>query len=155
MHSNIAIENNSKKTPETVNFYNKTKCGVDIVDQMARQYSVKASSRRWPVHTFYNILDLAAINAWIVYKSVTDKKMSRRSFIQCLAEELREEYREKLNQRHKNNVDELNTKNPLKRKKCEIKKCQGNVTNKTCFSCKRMVCGKCTEHVIYKCIDCK
>ena len=41
-----------------------------MVDQMARKYSVKASGRRRPVHVFYNVLDLAAINSWILYKEV-------------------------------------------------------------------------------------
>lgn len=59
MHSSIATDNNSKKTPKTISFYNETKCDVDIVDRMARRYSVKAGSRRWPVHTFYNILNNA------------------------------------------------------------------------------------------------
>ena len=50
-------------------FFNKTKCGVDVTDQMARQYSVKAGTRRWPVAVFYNILDLAGINAFVLYKN--------------------------------------------------------------------------------------
>lgn len=156
MHSSIDIANNSKKTPETVNFYNETKCGVDIVDKMARQYSVKAGSRRWPVHTFYNILDFAAINAWIIFKCVTGNNLSRRTFIQSLAEELQAEYIacKKSNKRQGKNEDELQSKNPPKRKKCEVKKCHGNVTNKICCSCNRMVCGKCTKHVSYKCIYC-
>lgn len=54
-HCSIAISNNVKKTPETNTFYNETKWGVDIVDQMVKQYAVKAGSRKWPVHTFYNI----------------------------------------------------------------------------------------------------
>src|ERR1043165_8175473 len=32
---------------------------------MACKYTVKDGSRRWPVQVFYNILDLAGINAWI------------------------------------------------------------------------------------------
>ncbi len=43
----------------------------DVLDQMARKYSVKAAVRLWPVHVFYNILDLAGINAWILYREVT------------------------------------------------------------------------------------
>ncbi|KAJ4442327.1 hypothetical protein ANN_03913, partial [Periplaneta americana] len=58
----------SKKPPETVMFYNETKCGVDIVDQMARLYAVKYGCRRWPMQVFFNVLDLAAINAWILYR---------------------------------------------------------------------------------------
>ena len=43
MHTtDISITSNSK-TPETVSFYNKTKCYVNIIDQIAR---LKAGSRR-------------------------------------------------------------------------------------------------------------
>jgi hypothetical protein len=59
---------------------------------MARHLSVKASSRRWLVHTFYNILDLAAINAFVMYKAVTGEKLSRKVFLQKLSEELRLNY---------------------------------------------------------------
>ena len=38
-----------KRKPSTVTDYNQTKYGVDIVDQMARIYTCKLSSRRWPV----------------------------------------------------------------------------------------------------------
>ena len=34
-----------KKKPEAIEVYNKTKCGVDVADQMARLYSVKAGTR--------------------------------------------------------------------------------------------------------------
>jgi len=66
LHSTRDIETNRKKFPKTVQFYNKTKFAVDILDQMARRYSTRAAARRWPVHVFYNILDLAAINAWFI-----------------------------------------------------------------------------------------
>ena len=57
-----------KKKPETIEFCSKTKCGVDVADQMARLYSVKADTHRWPVAVFYKILDLAGINAFVLYK---------------------------------------------------------------------------------------
>jgi len=78
-----------------VQFYNKTKCAVDILDQMARRYSTRAAARQWPVHVFYSILDLAAINAWIIYMGVTGEDMSRHDFLLQLNEELREVYKEK------------------------------------------------------------
>jgi hypothetical protein len=81
LHRSVAIDGTEKKKPETIQFYNATKFGVDVVDQMARKYSVKASSRRWPVQVFYNVLDLAAINAWVLYKETTNKRISRRKFI--------------------------------------------------------------------------
>lgn len=35
-----------KKLPGTIQFYNETKVGVDIIDQMARKYTVRAETRR-------------------------------------------------------------------------------------------------------------
>ncbi|KAK9680162.1 Transposase IS4 [Popillia japonica] len=78
--------------PETVKFYNEIKFGVEVLDQMARQYSPKSASRRWPPHVFFNILDMAAINAWILYKEVTGTKISRHDLLFELAEELMESY---------------------------------------------------------------
>ena len=47
---------------------------------MARKYTVNAVYRRWPVQFFYNILDLAAINAHILYELVTGSKISWRRY---------------------------------------------------------------------------
>ena len=66
LHQYITIADNAKKTTESVKAYNDTKYGVAIVDQMARKYTVRTSTRRWPIHSFQNKLDLAAIDAWIV-----------------------------------------------------------------------------------------
>ena len=63
-HITVERGQSEKNKPETVEFYNKTKCGFDVADKMARQYSVKADTRRWLVAIFYNILDLASINAF-------------------------------------------------------------------------------------------
>ena len=79
-HQDVAVssENNTKKKPETVLFYSKTKAGVDAVDEMTKKYSVKAASRRWPVHVFYNVIDLAIINSTVLYKEKCKSKISRR-----------------------------------------------------------------------------
>ena len=36
LHMSVELGESEKKKPETVEFYNKTKCGVDVVDQMVR-----------------------------------------------------------------------------------------------------------------------
>lgn len=46
---------------ETIKFYNSTKFGVDVIDQMARKYSVKSKYQRCPLQVFFNISDLAII----------------------------------------------------------------------------------------------
>ena len=88
MYEDIKISDNAKKTPEAVSCYNETKYGVDVVDQMAKKYTVRSSTRRWPVHSFHNTLGLAAIYVWILYKELTKENIARRDFICKLAEEL-------------------------------------------------------------------
>ncbi|QQP38927.1 Uncharacterized protein FKW44_019645, partial [Caligus rogercresseyi] len=51
-----------KRKPNVVTEYNHMKAVVDTFDQMARLYSCRSASRRWPMQVFYNILDMAAIN---------------------------------------------------------------------------------------------
>ncbi|GFX57127.1 DDE_Tnp_1_7 domain-containing protein [Trichonephila clavipes] len=75
LHPTVDIDNNlPKMLPGTISFYNSTKFGVDIADQMVRKYSVKAGPRRWPVHVFYNIMDLEGISSWILYEKVTEEE---------------------------------------------------------------------------------
>ena len=71
----VELGESEKKIPEAVEFYNKIKCAVDVADQMVSQYSVKTGTRRWPVAIFYNILDLAGINAFVLYKKRTGGKV--------------------------------------------------------------------------------
>ena len=73
-------------------FYNKTKCGVVVADQMARLHLVEAGTRQWPVAIFYDILDSPGINAFVLYKKQTSDNISRRDFLIKLATELREDY---------------------------------------------------------------
>ncbi|XP_043678207.1 uncharacterized protein LOC122633851 [Vespula pensylvanica] len=89
-HKRIKINNDRKRIPATVAYYNKTKFG----DQMARKYSVKSKSYRWPVQVSFNILDLTGINAWILYKETSRQNISRQQFLLQIAEELIEEYHE-------------------------------------------------------------
>ena len=84
------VDTTTKKKPEAVTFYNKTKCSVDIADQITRHYTVKASTGRWLVAVFYNILDLACINAYVLYKKKTGDAILTRNFMFQLATELRE-----------------------------------------------------------------
>ena len=62
------------------------------LDQMARAYSVKGGTCRWPVAVFYNILDLAGFNAHVLFKECTSSKIGWSKFMQLLAEELKAEF---------------------------------------------------------------
>lgn len=161
LHPTVQINSNEKLTPETIQFYNETKYGVDVVDQMARLYSTKSGTRRWPVHVFFNVLDFAAINAWILYKE-TVGEISRRNFILQLCEELRTSY---MAQRKKSKNIETSeaspnsaqsTDNSSKRVRCKIRNvCKGNgKTTITCAGCKKSVCMKCVEKKSSWCSKC-
>ena len=54
--------------PETVEFYNETKAGVDALDQKVRHYTTYRKTKRWPMAVFYNILDIAAYNSYVLFK---------------------------------------------------------------------------------------
>ena len=84
----VGIDSLEKRKPEKIGFYNKNKCGVDAVDQMACHYSVKEGTRRWPVAVFYNILDWARINAFVLYKERTGDSISRLDFFFKMATKL-------------------------------------------------------------------
>ncbi|KAK7893479.1 hypothetical protein WMY93_022631 [Mugilogobius chulae] len=98
-----------------------SKCGVDTLDQMARKYTVKGATRRWPLAVFYNILDLAAINAWVLFQQCTGTNISPRAFILELAKELR---RDVLRAKASSNAPELqllpHPQVPGNRRQCQI-----------------------------------
>ena len=88
----VGDDSSEKRKLGTIEFYNKIKCGVDVADQMARQYLAKAGTRQWSISVFYDILDLACIDAFVLYKGRTGSSISRRDFILKLATELREDH---------------------------------------------------------------
>ena len=49
---------------------------------------MKAASKRWPVHIFYNVIDMALINSWVMYKAVCKSNIRHRAYIQKVCEEL-------------------------------------------------------------------
>ena len=89
---------NNKFTPEIIIYYNKIKFGIDIVGQMTRKYTVNAAFFEWLLQVFFDILDLAAINAWLLYKECTGSKLSRKDLLFQLIEELVS--KEKEDQKH-------------------------------------------------------
>ena len=52
---------------EIVEFYNKTKEGVDALDQKVRYYTTYRKTHRWPLVVFYNIFDISFYNAYVLF----------------------------------------------------------------------------------------
>ena len=75
------------KLSEAIDFYNKTKAGVDCADQMIETFSTKFSTRRWPVMLFCNLLDFAALNAYVLHEKLkldNATVLKRRRFLKKL-----------------------------------------------------------------------
>ena len=84
-----------EKKTEVITYYNATKGGVDTMDQMVRWFITKRKTRRWPMVIFYNMLDISALNAFIVWMSLNKENYTakrgnrlRRSLLISLAKEL-------------------------------------------------------------------
>lgn len=66
MHSNSEI-NQSTGKPEIIMTYNSTKGGVDSFDQMCNHMNCGRKTKRWPMAFFYNMINIAGINAYVIY----------------------------------------------------------------------------------------
>lgn len=90
MHYDNSIDLETEDAqPEIVTQYNKTKIGVDLVDQLCEKYNVARNTRRWPMVIFYDFLIISGINALCIYKANHPKeKLSRCEFIDRFAWEL-------------------------------------------------------------------
>ena len=111
-------------------YYNHTKSDADNIDQMARLYNTKVTSRRWPLQVFYYILDFSAINAKIFYNETNGTKLSRRKFIIELIQELTNvnaTMNDGNGEESANEEDEYEEEQRLTRRKaCQVRQCKIN-----------------------------
>ena len=77
MHDFLATDTTENKKPLVIHFYNHNQVGVDIFDQMVRLYTTHAATRRWPMAVWTNILDMAGLNSWILFRKATGSWISR------------------------------------------------------------------------------
>ncbi|CAB3221039.1 unnamed protein product [Arctia plantaginis] len=161
----IDVTTGDKRKPEMGTFYNSTKAGVDVVDEMSVNYDVSRNSKRWPMTVFYAILNIAAINANIIYRANRNLNTKRTEFnlgLSLVYEHLRQR-KDKTNiplyirNRISSQIGEasasLSSQNigarPVRCRDCPNKK-----DRKTKNACKH--CGKaiCKEHAVLFCNDC-
>ncbi|XP_076344776.1 uncharacterized protein LOC143244286 isoform X3 [Tachypleus tridentatus] len=157
LHREPSIDDESGK-PEIISYCNSTKGGVDTLDQIVRFLSTNRKTRRWPMALFYNILDAAAYNAYLLYRQrhpeFTSKyqKRARREFLKLLTDELLpEEDTNEVIPPKDQKVAEENV-----RKWCQI--CARDSRKKTsskCIKCSKMACNdhKVTQSVCINCIE--
>lgn len=86
--SSSAVSNETDKKPEIIEFYNKTKSGVDVVDKLCATYNTARATRRWPMVIFYHILNVAGVNSRIISLQNGMEYIPRREYLKKLALEL-------------------------------------------------------------------
>lgn len=92
-HRKPAVSSDEKKKPEVILNYNKCKGGVDNLDKLVGTYSCRRKTSRWPLALFFNLLDVSAYNAFVLWKSVSpewesNKNYKRRVFLEELGHTL-------------------------------------------------------------------
>jgi len=88
MHRCCAVMSNTKTKPASIEFYNRNKmwcwpaglCGQNALNQVSNATLAMA--------VWCNILDLAGVNAWILFSKETGRKINRWDFIHTLALDL-------------------------------------------------------------------
>lgn len=81
---------------EVIDFYNSNKFGVDIINQMIDDVSYDITTRRWPLKTFNYLVDVACLNAFVLFKQHLRRKgdnvnyddSMRKKFLYKLANQL-------------------------------------------------------------------
>ena len=56
------------KCPEMVIQYNKSMGGVDLADMLIALYRCKVKTKRWYLVLIFHALDIAKVNAWLLYR---------------------------------------------------------------------------------------
>uniref|UniRef100_UPI00358F8AC9 piggyBac transposable element-derived protein 4-like n=1 Tax=Myxine glutinosa TaxID=7769 RepID=UPI00358F8AC9 len=176
-HDKSVMEESRKKKPEIMTYYNSTKGGGKLMDQMVRAYSCKRQTRRWPMVMWYNLLDVATLNAYVLYTAQHPEFMQglmhkRRLFIKELVLELVKPHMQRRLEDNprlpKNIVTSMEIfgvaqqqlrkacgreKGPQKKRRCYY--CPSNKDRKssvTCNGCEQHVCKEHSHVVCDKCL---
>ena len=89
--------------PEAVKQYNAGMGGVDLMDQKCAAYHLdrKSSSGRYYLRLFFDIMDMACVNAHVIYKDLNPKGMELLDFKQVISKNMIGHY----NCRQRNQAD--------------------------------------------------
>lgn len=58
-----------------VGAYNRSMSGVDKVDFLVALYRMTIRSRKWTLRTIFHFMNLAVVNAWLVYRKDADRQL--------------------------------------------------------------------------------
>lgn len=166
----IDSETGELQKPAIVTFYNHTKVGVDVLDQMCAKYDVARCTKRWPMVVFFDLLNISAINASRVHTANHNYQPTpRRKFLEVLAWELMKPQIAKratlpmipapLRRRAKVLLEIEEEPIPLQVPDSKVGRCyicgraKDKSTRKSCVRCRRKVCPEHSALVCRECLD--
>ncbi|KAK6320045.1 hypothetical protein J4Q44_G00091520 [Coregonus suidteri] len=93
MHKDASLSAREDIKPQIILDYNSTKGGVDNLDKVTATYSCQRMTARWPLVIFYNIVDVSAYNAYVLWTEINQqwnggKLYRRRLFLEELGKAL-------------------------------------------------------------------
>uniref|UniRef100_A0A9J7X7T1 PiggyBac transposable element-derived protein domain-containing protein n=1 Tax=Cyprinus carpio carpio TaxID=630221 RepID=A0A9J7X7T1_CYPCA len=93
VHEDAAVSEREDRKPEMILSYNRTKGGVDNLDKIVATYTCRRKTARWPMAVFYNMLDVLAYNAFVIWREINPSwgqgdNYMRRHFLQDLGRAL-------------------------------------------------------------------
>lgn len=167
--------NEATGKPEMIMYYNQTKGGVDTLDQMCSLMSCSRKTNRWPMAFFYGMLNIACINAYVIYHHNVirkgDKPLNRKNFMKNLSMALTSPFMSKrletptLKRYLRDNIANMlpkdvpspsqeMTEEPVAKKRIYCTYCPSKIrrkANASCNKCKKVICR---EHNIDMCQSC-
>ena len=91
-HHDSKVNQTVQNKPEMILFYNKNKGAVDTVDHLVENFSCRRKTKRWTFNVLLYLLDIAAHNAFCLYKmrqvNQTSNGKERRLALEKLATSL-------------------------------------------------------------------
>ncbi|VEN58495.1 unnamed protein product [Callosobruchus maculatus] len=168
MHFDDEIDTGTgdKAKPRIITFYNETKSGVDVVDELSSNYNCARNTRRWPMVILYSLLNIAGINSHIIFSSNNPSEdLIRRKFLMQLVRQLVSDY-----QKHR--ATQTNLPRQIRNRRQEAagisqeyrprpegrkrKRCEECVSDsKTSYYCKKCFKYLCLSHANIFCQQCE
>jgi hypothetical protein len=90
-HTDNRIAHDEMKKPLLIFDYNEKKGGVDTFDENIEEFTTRRKTVRWPLLLFYNMIDVATNNAYILMKRNGYSK-SKKQFLKQLSFDLAHDY---------------------------------------------------------------
>ena len=62
--------------PNIVKEYNYHMGGVDLMDGLLGRYHIRMKTKKWTLRLFYHFVDMATVNAYLLYRRIHSKDSS-------------------------------------------------------------------------------